>query len=99
MNITSKPKLRRGAAVAVVLLLAVGGAMLLLRPPTRALAPSAPASAMTVEVVTPDNRVWPRTLQGSGPVTAWQEIIVSPETGGYRIAELMVDVGATVRRG
>ena len=34
-----------------------------------------------------------------GALAAWQEIIVSPETGGLRIVELLVDVGARVKRG
>lgn len=68
-------------------------------------APNTPAnftqapSALTVNVVTPQTQTWPQTVQASGPLTAWQEIIVSPETGGLRIAELLVDVGANVKRG
>ena len=57
------------------------------------------ATALTVNVVSAETRNWPQELQASGAVTAWQEIIVSPETGGLRIAELLVDVGSTVRRG
>ena len=106
MSILSTPRFRRDAVIALVLLLAVAG-VALLRPPAPAPAASAPASAptsapasaMTVQVVAPEQRDWPQTLQGSGPVTAWQEIVVSPETGGLRIAELLVDVGAVVRRG
>jgi len=56
-------------------------------------------SVLTVSVVQPQLQDWPQTVQASGPISAWQEIVVSPETGGYRIAELLVDVGATVRRG
>lgn len=55
--------------------------------------------ALTVEIVAPELRTWPGTEQASGPVTAWQEVIVSPETGGLRIADLQVDVGARVKRG
>jgi RND family efflux transporter MFP subunit len=57
------------------------------------------ATALTVNVVNAEKRNWPQQLQASGAVTAWQEIIVSPETGGLRIAALLVDVGSTVRRG
>lgn len=57
------------------------------------------AAALTVEVVTPQTQTWPQTVQASGPLSAWQEVIVSPETGGLRIAELRVDVGAQVKRG
>jgi len=57
------------------------------------------ATALTVNVVGAETRTWPQQLAASGAVTAWQEIIVSPETGGLRISELLVDVGSTVRRG
>ncbi|WP_114968190.1 efflux RND transporter periplasmic adaptor subunit [Rhodoferax ferrireducens] len=56
-------------------------------------------SALTVNVVTAETQSWPQQLQASGALTAWQEIIVSPETGGLRIAQLLVDVGDSVRRG
>jgi len=57
------------------------------------------ASVLTVEIVTPQTQTWPQTVSTSGALAAWQEIIVSPETGGLRIAELLVDVGARVKRG
>lgn len=57
------------------------------------------ASALTVAAVSPETQTWPQTLQASGALAAWQEIIVSPETGGLRIVELLVDVGARVKRG
>lgn len=57
------------------------------------------ASLLTVEMVRAQTQNWPRTVQVNGAIEAWQEIIVSPETGGLRIAELLVEVGATVKRG
>lgn len=62
-------------------------------------APAQPASALTVSLAHPETRLWPQTVQATGSIAAWQEIIVAPETGGYRIAELMVDVGDHVKRG
>lgn len=97
MNLT----LRTGA-VAAVMLLALGATTVFLWPSEAdsATAPhTAPPSVLTVEVVAPQTQTWPQSLQASGPVSAWQEIIVSPETGGLRIAELLVDVGASVKRG
>lgn len=85
--------------MAAILLMVAIAAALFLRPSEKVPTTGTPASAMTVELVAPDRRDWPQTLQGSGPVTAWQELVVSPETGGYRIAALRVDVGAIVRRG
>ncbi|MCE4554697.1 efflux RND transporter periplasmic adaptor subunit [Roseateles cellulosilyticus] len=67
--------------------------------------PDGPASAatapsvLTVEVVSPTSQSWPQTVQANGALAAWQEVVVSPETGGLRIAELLVDVGARVKRG
>ena len=40
-----------------------------------------------------------RTLTLSGSIHAWQEVIIAPEVGGYRVAEVFVDVGDTVKRG
>lgn len=57
------------------------------------------ASALTVNVETLKKETWPQTVRASGAFTAWQEIIVSPETGGLRIAEVVADVGAKVKKG
>ncbi len=58
-----------------------------------------PVSVLTVEVVVPRAETWSQTVQASGPLEPWQEVIVSPETGGLRIEELLVDVGEIVKRG
>jgi RND family efflux transporter MFP subunit len=58
-----------------------------------------PTSALTVEIETPKRQAWPQQIHANGVLAPWQEVIVSPETGGLRIAELLVDVGSTVRRG
>lgn len=100
MSTLSKPKFGRSTVIAAILVLAAAAAAYFLRPPAKDPAASTPAaSAMTVNVIAPDSRDWSKTLQGSGPITAWQELIVSPETGGLRVAELLVDVGDVVRRG
>ncbi len=57
------------------------------------------ASALTVSVVSAETQKWPQQIQANGAVAAWQEVIVSPETGGLRIEKLLVDVGSTVRSG
>lgn len=56
------------------------------------------ASALTVEAVTSQVETWPETVQANGPITAWQEIVVSPETGGLALADMLVDVGDRVKR-
>lgn len=57
------------------------------------------ASALTVEVVSLEKETWPQTVRVSGGLTPWQEVIVSPETGGLRIAEVVADVGSKVKKG
>jgi RND family efflux transporter MFP subunit len=57
------------------------------------------AAALTVTTV----RVAPvelaRTITVDGSIFAWQEVIVSPEVGGYRVAEVNVDIGDRVEKG
>lgn len=57
------------------------------------------ASALTVDVATLQKESWPQTVRVSGGLTPWQEVIVSPETGGLRIAEVVADVGTRVKKG
>jgi len=59
----------------------------------------ATAAALTVDLVTPERRNWSQTLSASGALAAWEEIIISPETGGLRIAELVVNAGQRVAKG
>jgi RND family efflux transporter MFP subunit len=57
------------------------------------------AAALTVTTV----RVAPvelaRTITVDGSIFAWQEVIVAPEVGGYRVAEVNVDIGDRVEKG
>lgn len=90
-------KLVIAAAVAVLLIALFARRALTAEDPSPVAGSS--VSALTVNVVTAETQSWPLQLQASGALTAWQEIIVSPETGGLRIAQLLVDVGDSVRRG
>jgi len=58
----------------------------------------APAS-LTVELVKPQPLTWPQQIRASGGLLAWQEAIISAQTGPLRIDSLRADVGAWVRRG
>ncbi|MBF8269394.1 MAG: HlyD D23 protein [Gammaproteobacteria bacterium] len=40
-----------------------------------------------------------RTVSVNGSIHAWQEVVISPEVGGYRVAEVYVDVGDQVSKG
>ena len=90
-------KLRIGAIVAAVAVLDLS--LWLLAPDREPEMEPSASSALTVDVVGLDRQAWPQTVEATGPITAWQEVIVSPETGGLRIADLLVDVGASVKRG
>ncbi|WP_411879864.1 efflux RND transporter periplasmic adaptor subunit [Polaromonas sp. YR568] len=97
-----KLNIHRKQVIAITITVAVLLALLawkVLKPDDSGTATEPGVSALTVNVVTAETQSWPQQLQASGALTAWQEIIVSPETGGLRIAKLLVDVGDSVRRG
>jgi RND family efflux transporter MFP subunit len=54
---------------------------------------------MAVSVTLPRAEQFSRTVVATGSVFAWQEAIIGPEVGGYRVAEVRVDVGDKVRKG
>lgn len=56
-------------------------------------------AALTVQAVSPVAATMPVTLPVSGNVAAWQEASVGSEAAGLRVAELLADVGDTVRKG
>ncbi|MFC3582170.1 efflux RND transporter periplasmic adaptor subunit [Sphingomonas hylomeconis] len=57
-----------------------------------------PAS-LTVTVTRPQQLSWPQQLSANGTLQPWQEVVISAETGPYRIASLNADVGSRVRQG
>ncbi|MBF0628174.1 MAG: efflux RND transporter periplasmic adaptor subunit [Magnetococcales bacterium] len=56
-------------------------------------------AALTVTLTQPTLSPWPRTLQVSGGIHPWQEMIVAAEIGGLPIIALPVDVGSVVKKG
>ncbi len=56
-------------------------------------------SALSVQVVTPQQSLWSRRLPAVGAVAAWAEQQVSAETGGLILVEVRAQVGDVVRRG
>jgi RND family efflux transporter MFP subunit len=63
--------------------------------------PSAAArqAVMTV-TATPLERIeLTRTIAMTGSVHAWQDVIIASEVGGYRVADVFVDVGDRVQKG
>lgn len=67
------------------------------------LAAQAPASegvaALTVEVTSVKSDTWPETIDVSGKLAPWQEVIIASEIAGSRIVELNADVGQSVKKG
>jgi HlyD family secretion protein len=60
---------------------------------------SSQKNALAVSVTTPKSDALVRTLVATGSVYAWQEAVIGPEVGGYRVAAVNVDVGDKVKRG
>ena len=67
--------------------------------------PAAPTTAsparpaLTITVTTPENRDMERRLSANGSVAAWQEASLGAESGGLRLTDVKVNVGARVKRG
>ncbi len=96
------PQSRRGrviaaAAVAVALLAVL---ILLLRGASnRTPAPIVGSVAQAVTAQALQTVQVARGVTANGTVYAWEEIIVGPEVGGYRVAAVNVEVGDHVRKG
>ncbi|WP_417068554.1 efflux RND transporter periplasmic adaptor subunit [Niveibacterium terrae] len=96
MNPRSRKFAMAGVAAAVVAVLAFSLAP---RSPQAAPAPAASRAVMAVQTVLPQRADWPRELTANGALAAWQEGVVSAETGGLRVTALHADVGDVVKRG
>lgn len=66
---------------------------------TAANAPRVAAAALTITTTKVATQPLVRTIPATGSVFAWQEVVVGAEVGGYRVAEVLVDVGSHVTRG
>lgn len=56
-------------------------------------------AALTVSVKRVEPSMLTRTISVSGAIYAWQEIVVASEIGGYKVADVYVDVGDKVTKG
>lgn len=56
-------------------------------------------AALTVTTVELEPVELSRTVTANGSIYAWQDVIIAPEVGGYRVAEVHVDVGDRVTAG
>ncbi|MCX7035592.1 MAG: efflux RND transporter periplasmic adaptor subunit [Proteobacteria bacterium] len=55
--------------------------------------------ALTVTSTAVRNAPVKRSVLASGAIFPWQEVIIGPEVGGYRVSSLNVDIGDKVKRG
>jgi RND family efflux transporter MFP subunit len=55
--------------------------------------------ALTVTLTSPQPADWPQVIAATGNVTAWQEAVIGAELSGYRLTEVLVNVGDVVRKG
>jgi RND family efflux transporter MFP subunit len=83
----------QASAVAILASLLSAGALAQKKGP-----PPAPV-ALTVTTASVRAIEIPRMVTANGSIHAWQEVIIGPEVGGYRVAAVKVDVGDKVRRG
>ena len=98
---STSPPANRGrqtlfAAIGLAVLL-VGFAMV--RSSAKDKAVPAPTPGMSVTTIEMQAGDVTRGIVANGTVFPWQEIIISPEVGGYRVAAVNVDVGDRVKRG
>jgi RND family efflux transporter MFP subunit len=56
-------------------------------------------AAMTVTTAAVRTESITRSVPATGSIHPWQEVVIGPEVGGYRVSEVLVDVGRPVRRG
>jgi len=92
-------KTRIALAVAVLVVVV---AFLFSRPESKPAEPPKAAAtrpALTVSLIAPERFDWPLVLPANGNVVAWQEAIIGPEIANYRITEVRVQVGDSVKKG
>lgn len=75
------------------------GILLLKSKSVAAPAPATRPASLSVAAVTPTHVSWPQTVAAQGAIAAWQESTIGTEIGGLRIAQVLVDVGDSVKRG
>lgn len=85
--------------ILVVLVLGLVATYLLSRGGAPEPAAKAVRPALTVNLVAPQQEDWPQVLAANGNVVAWQEAVIGAEVANYRIAEVLVQVGDSVKKG
>ncbi|MDR0564644.1 MAG: efflux RND transporter periplasmic adaptor subunit [Azoarcus sp.] len=62
-------------------------------------ADSPPRPALTVTAASPALETWPIRIPANGTIEAWQEAIICSDVQALRLAEVLADVGDTVKAG
>jgi len=55
--------------------------------------------ALTVSLISAQAAEWPKLLMANGSIAPWQEAVIGAEISNYRLTEVNVNVGDTVRKG
>jgi RND family efflux transporter MFP subunit len=114
MNEAFRPVRGQGAAIRVgrrprwliyiAIILVAGGAAIVAwsaakhrQPAEKPLIEQVPA--LTVTVARPIRESWPMALEASGAIAAWQEASIGAQVGGYRLVDVLVNVGDQVTKG
>ena len=93
-------KLQYRSLIALAIALALGGSLVTAcSPKTDAADKTAARPALTVQTVVAENGEVPLLLVASGNIAAWQDISISTQTQGLRLADLKVNVGDEVKKG
>ncbi|MEJ0100354.1 MAG: efflux RND transporter periplasmic adaptor subunit [Pseudomonadota bacterium] len=61
-------------------------------------ASGAQTAALTITTTSVSSEQLVRTIPATGSIYPWQEVIIGAEVGGYRVAEVLVDVGTHVKK-
>ncbi len=61
-------------------------------------AAAAQNAALTITTTAVSSEQLVRTIPATGSIYPWQEVIIGAEVGGYRVAEVLVDVGTHVKK-
>jgi RND family efflux transporter MFP subunit len=59
----------------------------------------APVASLTVGVINPETASFSRTIAATGTIGARDELVIGSDASGVRLLEVLVDVGAAVRKG
>ena len=91
--------LKYRSLITVAIAIALGGSVVACSPKSDGADKTAARPALTVQTVTVENGEVPLLLTASGNIAAWQDISISSQTQGLRLAELNVNVGDEVKKG